>query len=110
MAGGDQPGARYRCVIEGTDEQPMGYDLCAACVGLDAGAAPVVNPVVPTTASAKRAASGRGGTASGRAEEPPRTHSSWRSGSTMRSRRSGMSGRSSVRSVRSNGFGGLEGF
>eukprot|EP01045_Picozoa_sp_COSAG04_P013476 COSAG04_NODE_957_length_9173_cov_27.835133_7_plen_519_part_00 len=47
---------------------------------------------------------------SGRAEEPPRTHSSWRSGSTMRSRRSGMSGRSSVRSVRSNGFGGLEGF
>ena len=48
---------------------------------------------------------GGGGPAAG---EPPKTHSSWRSGSSMSMSR--RSGRSSVRSVRSSGFGDVQGY
>lgn len=44
----------------------------------------------------------------GAAGEPPKTHSSWRSGSSMSMSR--RSGRSSVRSVRSSGFGDMQGY
>ena len=42
------------------------------------------------------------------AGEPPKTHSSWRSGSSMSMSR--RTGRSSVRSVRSSGFGDVQGY